>query len=135
MTAQFHATGPTVITGISELVQPHLNEGTTRSPIDVTEDAVLVVEGGRIAAAGKRGEVQQPSPAQSLSIDLGGKAVLPGLVDSHTHVVFGGGRMDEMARRSRGETYEQIAEAGGGIVNSVQGIANNSVEDQVHNAL
>jgi imidazolonepropionase len=46
--------------------------------------------------------------------------VLPGFVDAHTHLVFGGNRLDDFERRSRGETYEQIAKAGGGIWSTVE---------------
>jgi imidazolonepropionase len=135
MAVELNPHGPTVITGISELVQPHLDEGTGRSPVDVTRDAVLVIEAGKLVATGSRDDVEIPKSDNTVSIDLGGRAVVPGLVDSHTHVVFGGGRMDEMARRSRGETYEEIAEAGGGIVNSVRGIADNSVSDLVEESM
>ncbi|SVE27358.1 uncharacterized protein METZ01_LOCUS480212, partial [marine metagenome] len=103
--------------------------------VDVTRDAVLVIEAGKLVATGSRDDVEIPKSDNTVSIDLGGRAVVPGLVDSHTHVVFGGGRMDEMARRSRGETYEEVAEAGGGIVNSVRGIADNSVSDLVEESM
>ncbi|MCC7478520.1 imidazolonepropionase [bacterium] len=53
-------------------------------------------------------------------IDASGCVVLPGFVDSHTHLVYGGCRADEFHRRCRGESYQQIAEAGGGILSSVK---------------
>jgi imidazolonepropionase len=52
-------------------------------------------------------------------IDAAGQWLLPGLVDCHTHLVFAGNRADEFARRARGESYEQIAAAGGGILSTV----------------
>ena len=51
-------------------------------------------------------------------VSCGGRAVIPGLVDSHTHAVFAGQRVDEFLRRGRGESYEEIAAAGGGIRNT-----------------
>jgi imidazolonepropionase len=52
-------------------------------------------------------------------IDAGGCVVLPGFVDSHTHLVFAGDRADEFYRRARGESYQQIAASGGGIANTM----------------
>ena len=62
-------------------------------------------------------------------IDLKGKTVLPGLVDSHTHVVFGGNRSAEFGKRLRGATYAEIAEAGGGIQTTVNATRKASVEE------
>ena len=62
-------------------------------------------------------------------IDLKGKTVLPGLVDSHTHIVFGGNRSAEFGRRLRGATYAQIAEAGGGIQTTVNATRKASLEE------
>src|SRR5205823_13850226 len=53
-------------------------------------------------------------------VDVGGRVVLPGVVDAHTHLVFAGTRLDDFERRARGETYEQIAAAGGGIWSTVE---------------
>lgn len=62
-------------------------------------------------------------------IDLKGKTILPGLVDSHTHVVFGGNRSAEFGMRLRGATYAEIAEAGGGIQTTVNATRKASVEE------
>jgi len=115
--------------GISELVCPLLNEGPTKSPIKVFENATLSVDDGKIVFAGPQANASI-EPNDDV-IDLGGRAVIPGLVDSHTHIVFAGNRMDEMARRTRGETYEQIAKAGGGIVRSVEALRTTDLADIV----
>lgn len=62
-------------------------------------------------------------------IDARGCTVLPGFVDSHTHLVYGGSRADEFHRRCRGESYQQIAEAGGGILSSVKATRNATGEE------
>lgn len=66
-------------------------------------------------------------------IDLTGKTLLPGLVDSHTHIVFGGNRSAEFGKRLRGATYEEIAKAGGGIQTTVNATRNASLEELVEN--
>ena len=81
------------------------------------EDGALLVRDGRMVWAGARGDL----PAhEAATIDrLDGRWVTPGLVDCHTHLVFGGDRSGEFEQRLGGATYEEIARAGGGIVSSV----------------
>jgi imidazolonepropionase len=67
-------------------------------------------------------------------IDAGGRVVLPGFVDAHTHLVFAGNRLDDFERRARGETYEQIAKAGGGIWSTVKKTRAASSEDLFNQA-
>jgi len=80
-------------------------------------DGALLVRDGRIVWAGARDDL----PAhEAATIDrLDGRWVTPGLVDCHTHLVFGGDRSGEFEQRLGGATYEEIARAGGGIVSSV----------------
>src|SRR5687767_7447794 len=77
------------------------------------EDALIIVDGDRIAYAGPKSS----APTSDFRgvpnvIDAGGRAVMPGLIDCHTHLLFAGDRSDEFARRARGESYQQIMEAG-----------------------
>lgn len=69
------------------------------------------------------------------TIDATGKTILPGFVDSHTHIVFAGNRSGEFARRLRGVTYQQIAEEGGGILTTMKGTRNASVDELFENGL
>lgn len=95
------------LTGIGELTT---NVG---SPI---RDAVVAVEDGLITYAGSPGDAPEQTGQR---IDCDGGAVMPGFVDAHTHLVFAGDRSDEFARRLAGESYAEIAAAGGGIVSTV----------------
>ncbi|HET8745298.1 MAG TPA: imidazolonepropionase, partial [Ramlibacter sp.] len=82
------------------------------------DDAAIVVEGGAITYVGARAEL--PSRSADLPRHDGGDAlVTPGLIDCHTHLVYGGQRANEFALRLAGASYEQIAHAGGGIVSTV----------------
>jgi imidazolonepropionase len=79
----------------------------------------LVWSSGRIVWAGPEDDV--PANLGTLVMeDAGGRMVVPGLVDCHTHLAFGGWRADEFARRARGETYADIARSGGGILSTVR---------------
>ena len=80
------------------------------------EDAAILMEGGKIAWVGSRME----APAADVVERLDGRWVTPGLIDCHTHLVFGGDRSGEFEQRLGGATYEEIARAGGGIVSSVK---------------
>lgn len=84
----------------------------------VTPDAGIAIEGQNIAWAGRLQDL--PADFQSFAkIDMGGRLVTPGLIDCHTHVIFGGNRAIEFEMRLRGASYEEIARSGGGIVSTV----------------
>lgn len=85
--------------------------------LGILNDAAIVVRGDRIAWVGP--DADRPREA-AREIDCGGRIVLPGLVDPHTHLVFAGTRIDELARKTAGEDYSAIAAAGGGIAATVR---------------
>lgn len=87
----------------------------------VIEDAFLLVENGLIADYGTMDELAQKKlPTQVTTHNLTGEAVLPAWCDSHTHIVYAGNREQEFVDRINGLTYEQIAQKGGGILNSAK---------------
>jgi imidazolonepropionase len=88
----------------------------------------LAVTDGRISA------LDAGAPARR-RIDLGGRLVLPGFIDCHTHAVYAGNRAHEHAMRTAGASYKEIAEAGGGIFNTVQAVRKASLEQLVDGAL
>lgn len=87
------------------------------------ENTSILIENGKIAAIGER--------ESENAIDCGGKMVTCGFVDSHTHPVFLDNRDEEYAMRLAGATYEKIAEKGGGIVSSVEGVRNASEDELI----
>ena len=88
------------------------------APFGAIENAAVGVVDGRIVAVGRRSEV---AGYRAHRVEpLGGAWVTPGLIDCHTHLVFGGNRADEFERRLEGASYEEIARAGGGIASSVR---------------
>src|SRR3954466_4626264 len=86
-------------------------------PLGVIENGAVGIADGKIVRVGKRTELAGCRARQIDALD--GAWVTPGLVDCHTHLVFGGNRADEHAMRRAGATYEQIAKAGGGIASTV----------------
>lgn len=87
------------------------------NPLGILENAAIGIDGARIVRVAKRTELAGFRAREVTA--LGGAWVTPGLVDCHTHLVFGGTRADEHAMRRAGATYEEIAEAGGGIASTV----------------
>ncbi|RDD70701.1 imidazolonepropionase [Paracoccus versutus] len=83
------------------------------------EQGALVIEAGRIAWIGAEPDLPAHY-ADATRHDLGGRLVTPGLIDCHTHIVFGGDRAREFEMRLEGASYEEIARAGGGILSSVR---------------
>lgn len=85
------------------------------------EDAALAVQDGRIAWVGPmKGLKDTPTALASVVRDAGGRWITPGLVDCHTHLVYGGNRAREFEMRLNGASYEEVAQAGGGIVSTVR---------------
>jgi len=112
---------------------PRRREGM--SSLGIFEGAALAVGGGKILACGPETEVLASLfegsviPSVVKVIDAQGRSVIPGFVDPHTHTVFGRTRQDEYERRIKGETYLEIAAAGGGIHSSVSDLRERSEED------
>jgi imidazolonepropionase len=90
-----------LLTGIGELVTNDPTVGD-RSPLGLLTDAALVVADGRVAWVGERVR----APAADTAVDVAGRAVIPGFVDSHSHLVFAGDRAAEFAARMTGEPYQ-----------------------------
>src|SRR3954470_9435492 len=90
-----------------------------RPDLGVVEDGCVAARDGRIVFAGPRSEL--PASAQAAGpVDCGGRWITPGLVDCHTHLIYGGHRAGEFAMRLEGATYEEISRAGGGIASSMR---------------
>ena len=87
------------------------------NPLGLFPNAAIGIDGGRIVRVGKRTELAGFRAKEVVA--LGGAWVTPGLVDCHTHLVFGGTRAAEHAMRRAGASYEEIAKAGGGIASTV----------------
>ena len=84
-------------------------------------DSAVAVDGERIAAVGERATLER-AYADATVIDCGGGVLTPGLVDSHTHAIFGKPRYEEQERRAAGADYMEIARQGGGIHASVRDV-------------
>ena len=108
-----------LITGCSQLLTlrgPVPRRGRALRDLGIIRDGALLVRNDRIVAVGSRLRVERLREARRAEkLDLAGRVVSPGFVDSHTHLVFPASRADDYEQRISGKTYEQIARAGGGI--------------------
>ncbi|MEM7059986.1 MAG: imidazolonepropionase [Pseudomonadota bacterium] len=91
-----------------------------------------LVEGGLVIRDGK---VVESGPEVTKGEDMGGRLITPGLVDCHTHIVFGGNRAREFEMRLKGASYEELARAGGGIISTVEATRTASEDDLIAQAL
>ena len=98
------------------------NLATMTGPsLGIIEDGAVACADGRITWVGR--EADLPSSRRRTTAEVhrcGGAWLTPGFIDCHTHIVFGGDRTDDFRRRLRGESYEEIARAGGGIMSTVR---------------
>jgi imidazolonepropionase len=95
----------------------------------VVRDGAMLVRDGRIERVGSRQEIERAAGGDIEVIDAGGRIVMPGFVDAHTHPVFAGTRADEFEERMQGTTYAEIAARGGGIRSTVRNTRAASEED------
>lgn len=110
--------------------------GRALGDLGIVRDGALLICDGRVAAIGPRRRVESLRESRrARKLDLGGRVVLPGFVDSHTHLVHAVARAAEYEQRISGATYEEIARAGGGIHNSAQKLRGASSGDLKRRAL
>ena len=100
----------------------------------IIDDGVIVLDGAHIAWVG--GAIELPDTYRDQETrDLGGRLVTPALIDCHTHVVFGGNRAVEFELRLNGASYQEVAQAGGGIVSTVTATRAASEDELLADAL
>ena len=130
-----------LIKNIKTLVQvddsPRLKiSGIEMKKLQCLNDAWLAIEDGLIVDFGKMGDFPGISDWTNLQVlDATDKLVFPSWCDSHTHIVYAGSRETEFADRINGLTYEQIAQRGGGILNSAKLLRSTSAEELIESAL
>src|SRR6476646_4561113 len=93
--------------------------GPELSELGIIRNGGMLIHNGMIERVGASDEIEK-NVGDAEVVDAGGRVVMPGFVDAHTHLVFSGNRLDDFERRARGDTYEQIAKAGGGIWSTVK---------------
>ena len=106
-----------------------------RPGLGVVEAGAIAARSGRIAFAGPRSELPAAWSARAEIVDCEGRWITPGLIDCHTHLVYGGDRAEEFERRLAGASYEEIAASGGGILSTVRATRRASEDELLGAAL
>jgi len=126
--------GTLILSNCSQLVTlagpRRARRGAEMRELAVIPDGAMLVQDGRVARVGTRQQVQLEAGGCYEVVDAGGRVVLPGFVDAHTHPVFAGTRADEFQERMQGATYAEIAERGGGIRSTVR-LTRDASEDEL----
>jgi len=117
-------TSSLLITGASQLLTLRgkaPRRGKYLSDLGMIRDGAVLLCSGLISAVGTRQEIEAlPEALSAEKLDVGGRVVLPGFVDSHTHLIHAASRVEEYELKIAGASYEEIARKGGGILNSVK---------------
>ncbi len=103
--------------------------------LGIIERGAIAVRDGRIVFAGEQSQLPAEAARDAAIVDCGGRWITPGLIDCHTHLVYGGDRAHEFELRLAGASYEDVARAGGGIVSSVNATRAASEADLVAQSL
>jgi len=93
--------------------------GNSLGNLNIIEGGAVLVRDGRIVALGRSAELRAAHPGEE-QLDAGGRVLMPGFVDAHTHPIWAGDRAAEFEQRLQGKTYLEILEAGGGILSTVK---------------
>jgi imidazolonepropionase len=122
-----------IIKNITQLVTCsgfEAKKGKSMNDLNIINDGCVIIKNGIIEKVGKTKDIlSHIDVSEYIVMDLTGKTMLPGFVDSHTHFIFGGYREDEFGMRLRGKSYMEIMEKGGGIIRSVNATKNASKEE------
>jgi len=121
----------TLITGISQLATASgrgAKHGRAMRDLKVTQGAAIAISAGIIVWTGVENEWTGEADA---TVDVRGSAVVPGLIDPHTHAVWAGDRLNDFEARTSGSTYEEILTAGGGIRSTIRSTAASSKDELV----
>ena len=116
-------------------------KGKEMADLRIIEDGAVIIKEGVIETVGQNADIEKRVKKSGADhsdfdiIDARGKAVLPGFVDSHTHLVFGGYRAEEFSWRLRGASYMEIMQRGGGIVNTVNATRQASAEELLQSGI
>ncbi|MEO7043139.1 MAG: imidazolonepropionase [Gemmatimonadaceae bacterium] len=110
---------------------PRGRRGAEMRDVGIRSDVAIAFDGPLIAAVGPFNDIERDFQGAE-RFDCGGRIITPGLVDSHTHAVFGRARYDEQELRAAGVGYMEIAERGGGIHSSVRDLRQRSEQDLLH---
>lgn len=128
-----------LIIGCSQLVTLRgavPRRGGALGELSIIRDGALLVRDGRVAAIGTRRRIEKLRESRRAEkLDLGGRVVLPGFVDSHTHLIFTASRASEYEQRISGAAYEQIARKGGGIQSTIKALRRAPPRDLKERAL
>jgi len=113
-----------LITGASQLLTLRggaPRRGNSLSKLGIAKDGAVLIREGRIAAVGTRAQVEARKDAKRAEkMDVGGRVVLPGFVDPHTHLIHAASRAEEYELKIQGASYEEVARKEGGILDSVK---------------
>ena len=105
--------------------------GAELRELSIIRDGAMLVSDGRIDRVGSRQQIESTIDSNAQVVDAGGRIVLPGFIDAHTHPVFAGTRADEFEERATGVSYQEIAARGGGIQSTVNHTRAASVDDLI----
>jgi imidazolonepropionase len=133
---------PTLISGASQILTLRgrgPRRGAALANVGILKNAAVLIADGLIAAVGSRAQVEaHPMASGAQQLNATGRVVLPGFVDSHTHLIHAASRANEYQLRITGASYEEIAKRGGGILNSVSKLraaTSDTLKQRAHLAL